>query len=527
MLIEAVALGLSASEVQAALDQGLSLHRAGRLQEASDRYRAVIHADPDHYDAHYLLGMILVQTGAAEAGVELAERAIQINPRVSAAHSLLATAFDKMDRAGDALASYDRAIALSPHLASAHNNRGLALQRLRRHGEALASYDRAIKLDPRIAEFHNNRGSALRDLNRPAAALSSFEAAIALRPTYAKAHRNRGATLYSLNRPEEALASFDKAIELDPTSAAARVNRSHALLLCGRFDIGWREYEWRKSGWPGSIARFEPQRLWLGETSPAGKTLLVHAEQGLGDTIQFCRYAKLLQDSGASTILSVQRPLTLLLRTLSPNVQVIDVTDPLPRFDHHCPLLSLPLAFRTTLESIPAEPRYLHADADRRGDFEALLGPRRKPRIGIAWSGNPQHDNDHNRSIAFEQLASLVSDDADWFCLQHEIQASDIPAFEACGQVRFHSTALKGFANTAALVELMDLVISVDTSLAHLAGALGKPVWILLPFSPDWRWLLGRNDSPWYPSARLFRQPKPGDWASVVDEVRARLGARR
>jgi len=246
-------------------------------------------------------------------------------------------------------------------------------------------------------------------------------------------------------------------------------------------------------------------------------------EQGLGDTLQCARYVPLLIDRGAAVTLCVQAPLARLLGASLPGVRVIADGEPSPDFDIHGLLMSLPLAFGTTLETIPPPLRLQRGE--RPAAFAALPGPKTRPRIGLAWSGNPTHLNDRNRSIAFAALTPLLGEDVEWIAIQNQIRASDADAFAASGRVAFFGDALDDFADTAALVEQMDLVVTVDTSLAHLAGSLGKPVWILLPYAPDWRWLLGRTDSPWYPTARLFRQPAIGDWASVIDEVRAALAA--
>jgi tetratricopeptide (TPR) repeat protein len=547
------------SDAQQLFSEGFALHRSGQLEEAAARYRRAVDQHPDHFDALHLLGAIYARTGRPSDAAALLGRAIRINPNVAQAYFALGMALSQLRRPEEALANFDRAIALSPGLMQAHYNRalqltelgrleeavssydqtvalapdsvnawfnrGVLLQDLGRLAEAVASFDAVIRLTPNDVDAHNRRGVVLNALGRPEEALDSYERAIALSPALAEAHYNCGIALHELTRVEEAIASFEAAVALRPDYAEAHVNLAFSLLVAGRFEAGWREHEWRKRLWGEAARMFDAKRLWTGEPGLEGKTLFVHHEQGLGDTIQFCRYAKLLNETGARLILSVHAPLKPLLRQLGPAVEVIGDDEPAPAFDHFSPLLSLPLACGTTLESIPSHPRYIWADADQRSRFEDRLGPRVRPRIGLAWSGDPGHMNDRNRSIAFEQLGPLLTDNADWICLQNAVRPADSAALARHGGVSFHGDALADFSDAAALVDHMDLVITVDTSLAHLAGAMGKPVWILLPFAPDWRWLLGRSDSPWYPSARLFRQPRRGDWSSVIEAVRAELRA--
>jgi len=291
----------------------------------------------------------------------------------------------------------------------------------------------------------------------------------------------------------------------------------------GNFEQGWHQYEWRKKREEPVAARSYPQPLWLGEEDIAGKTLFIYWEQGLGDTIQFCRYAKLAEGRGAKVVVSVQEPLRRLLEGISPTTQIIGQREKPIKFDYHCPLLSMPLAFGTTLETIPSEQRYIWADERLRAQWEARLSAKTKPRIGVVWSGSTGHTNDHNRSIELAEWRPLLGAEADWVSLQKEVRTSDEGILQDIGLTGFFGDDLSDFSDTAALLDLMDLVITVDTSVAHLAGAVGKPVWILLPFNPDWRWLLDRDDSPWYPSARLFRQQRIGDWAGVLDRVRTEL----
>ena len=338
-----------------------------------------------------------------------------------------------------------------------------------------------------------------------------------------KAYSNRGNALRDLKRSEEALASYDKAIALNPDYAEAFLNQSLCLLQMGHYEQGWRQYEWRKKLDERTGDRTFCQPFWLGKEDIAGKILLIHWEQGLGDTIQFCRYVKLVEARGAKIIMSVQQPLCGLLRQISSSIQIIHQDETPTDFDFHCPLLSLPLALGTTLETIPAERQYLSADQQLHDVWSARLSSTTKSRIGLVWSGRAAHKNDHNRSIPLERLVPLLSPDAHWISLQKEFREKDAAVLLQHDSIVHFGDDLRDFSDTAALPNLLDLVITVDTSVAHLAGAMGKPVWILLPYNPDWRWLLDRTDSPWYPSVRLFRQQQIGDWVGLVDQVKCEL----
>jgi hypothetical protein len=419
--------------------------------------------------------------------------------------------------------SLEAAIRLNPGYAEAFNNLGAALRDLKRLDEALASLDRAIALKPDLAEAHSNRGSVLFDLGRAAEALASYERALALQPGLADAHRNCGAALYRLNRPREAIDSYQYAIQIDPQDAEARYQQSLSMLLLGDFDAGWRAFEWRKQR-PGRRGGTPAHGVaWLGERDISGATVLVYGEEGFGDTIQFCSFVPTLRLRCAGVILQVQPELKSLLAANLRMASVIGADERPSDFDVHCAVMSLPLALGVGPDAFAAGGPYLRADAERLARWQARLGHGKRPRVGVAWSGAAYHPDDRNRSIELERLQPLLSPQIDWVCLQDHVRPGDADRLQSLDHLAFHGEAVKDFSDTAALIELMDLVICVDTSVAHLAAAMGKPVWILLPFSPDWRWGLDRADSPWRPTARLFRQPAPGDWESVFSTVRRQL----
>jgi tetratricopeptide (TPR) repeat protein len=379
---------------------------------------------------------------------------------------------------------------------------------------------RALDIDPEHVEVLCNRGAALRRLNRIEAALSDYDRALAADPRSAVALNNRGVALAALNLHDDAIRSYTRALEASPGYANARFHRALSRLVAGDLAGGWEDHEAR---WGGAETQGRPREFsrpaWTGAQSVQGKTVLLYAEQGLGDTIQFSRYAKLVRGRGAAVVLETQAPLKDLLETLPDVDTVVATGDPLPPFDYHCALLSAPRSFATTLATLPASVPYLSAPAGHVDRWRARLDGRAAPRVGLAWSGSTTLVNDRNRSIPLARLAPLLAQAGSFVSLQKEIRASDAAALQAFPSLVHFGGELADFRDTAALVARMDVVITVDTAVAHLAGAMGKAVWILLPFSPDWRWLLGRDDSPWYPTARLFRQARSGDWDPVIERA--------
>lgn len=402
---------------------------------------------------------------------------------------------------------------------------GALAARRGRWEECVAAATAALALQPGHPEALANRGAALRMLGRIEEALADYDRAIAAAPGSAEAHNNRGVALAALNRHREAIDAYTRALELRPDYERARFNRATSRLVLGDLAHGWRDHE---SRWTGSEMhsgkRVLPGREWDGREELAGKTLLLYAEQGMGDTIQFARYATLAARRGARVILEVHAPLVPLLRAIEGVDKAIALGEALPSFDLHAALMSLPLAFGTTRDSIPHAVPYLRADEGAVAAWRERLRDGNGKHIGLAWSGSRTLRNDANRSIALSRLASLVSPGRTLVAIQTDIRDTDRAAVKGLG-IRTFPSELRDLADTAALVCALDLVISVDTVAAHLAGALAKPAWVLLPFAPDWRWLLDRDDSPWYPTARLFRQPRIGDWDAVIERVAAALGA--
>ncbi|MGD9538131.1 MAG: tetratricopeptide repeat protein [Alphaproteobacteria bacterium] len=471
-------------------------------------------------------GNALQAQGRLDEALASFDAAIALAPALTGAYFNRGNLLDRLKRYDEAIASYEQAIARDPAFAAAYNHLGNTLRKRGRYQEALACHEKVIALRGDYPQAYTNRGNALQELGRFDQALASFDKAIALEPGYARAFYNRGNLLSLWGRHDEAIASYDRAVAAKPDYAAAHWNKSLLLLLRGDFEAGWPLYEWRWAcdEFPSAKRDFA-QPLWLGAEALSGKTILLHAEQGLGDTIQFCRYAPLVTAHGAKVMIEVQRPLKSLVESLEGASHVVPRGNALPRFDCQTPLLSLPLALGTRLDSIPAQVPYLKASAASMCYWAETLGERRRLRVGLAWSGSPTHKHDRNRSIALAELLPLLACDADLIGLQKEVRPEDSAVLASAPPLNNPGPSLADFADTAALIANLDLVISVDTAVAHLAGALGKPVWIMLPFEPDWRWLLGRDDSPWYPTARLFRQAAPGDWGGVVARIAAALKA--
>lgn len=518
------AVTVNPNVAEAYYNRGVALGHAGRRDEAVASYDQAIALKPDYVDAFFNKGVALAELGRATQAIESYDRAIAFNPQFAEVHNNRGIALDHLQRYDEALTSYDRAIALRPDYARAYNNRGVALARMQRHADALASYERAVALKPDFVDAYTNLGIALGELDRPAEALRSYDRAIALDPRYAEAFYNRGNALRDLSRHAEAIKSYERALALKPDYAAAHWNLADCCLLLGDFNRGWREYEWRwKLEQRDSARRDFPQPLWLGDFALEGRTILLHSELGLGDTLQFCRYATEVATLGAKVVLEVQPSLLALLGDLEGVALAVPRGAPLPAFDCHCPLMSLPLAFKTDLTSVPARIPYLRSDPERVTEWRQRLGGAHKPRVGVVWSGSMALRNDR-RSMALREMLPLIGGWAEWVSLQKELRESDLVPLAAHPVLRDVGAELNDFADTAAVIELMDVVVTVDTSVAHVAGAMGKPVWILLPFNPhDWRWMLDREDSIWYPTARVFRQPVNGDWASVVSRVSEEL----
>lgn len=506
-------------------ERALALQGQGDLAGADQLYKRILLTRPGHAGALFQRGAIAVQGGAVEAGLALIRRAVALAPRDAALRSELGNLLIGLGRPEEALGVLDEALALAPEEPALLNDRGNALVALARWTEALAAFEAACALAPSQPILQSNRGNALLMLGREAEALAIQDESVAADAANPQLRLNRAFALAAVGRQEEALAELDAGLKLAPDNPDLAWNRALILLQLGRFDEGWPAYEARKRKQNAVGSAHADAQAWDGEGEIAGRTVLLHWEQGFGDTIQMARYAKVARSLGADVVLQVQNPLKTLLEGLDPEIRVIGEDEATPAYDLHVPLMSLPLALRSQVKGIPAEPSYLSADPARTAAFVERLGPKgSRPRAGLVWRGAPGHMNDLKRSLPREMLERLLGLDLEWVSLQKGLDADERALLEARG-VRMLDAELADFADTAAAIMALDLVISVDTSVVHLAGALGRPVHVLLPFDPDWRWQLRRSDSPWYPSARLVRQPRPGDWASAIADLETSLGA--
>jgi len=579
---QALAKCLRAQPNQAAAltNRGIALQGLKRLNDALDCYTEALALDPRQPATLHMHGLALIELRRYDEALEDFDRALDIAPDFAEIWCSRGNALIQMRQYESALGSLDQAEALRPDYGEALSNRSIALNLLRRHEQARAAAERAVRLLPDRAMAHRNLADALAALGRYTEALESYGQAVSLDRRNHLLVAAKADLLCQLGHAQEAREHYAQALAMleestldilnsDPANAATDANvrwrlaelsfgRGEVLadiedyeaatdafaqatkwrddfvyahwaealvrLRLGDYEEGWRKYEWRrrKPDFRNVLRQFAAPE-WTGTDDPAGLRILLHAEQGLGDALQFCRYAPLLAERGAQVIVAAHPPLKCLLATL-PGVTVVADGDELPPFDRHCPILSLPFAFRTTLANVPAAVPYLQADPERVVHWAQVLGRQIRPRVGLVWSGNPQHANDRARSIPPEALAPLVGFDTDFIALNKQVREAEADTIERLGLWRLGET-LTDFADTAALIENLDLVITVDTSVAHLAGALARPVWILLDTRSDFRWLVDREDSPWYPTARLLRQRRRGDWGEVIERVASDLAA--
>jgi tetratricopeptide (TPR) repeat protein len=551
------------------IDQAIALaldhHRAGRLAEAEAIYRQVLAAQPNHTDALNLLGTLAHQVGRRDVALELIGRALALRPSFAEAHNNLGAVLQADGNLGQAEVHFRKALALAPFYHEARLNLGILLWQSGNPAEAAEHYREILREAPEHAEAHNNLGNALYELGEPAAAGESFCRALAIRPDYAAArsnlgnvlcdlgepaealqhyervvaaepgfadyHMNLGNSLRDLGRLPEAIARYDQALALRPELDDARWNQALALLLAGDYARGWDAYRarWQTRALLPRRREFS-QPAWDG-ADPTGRIVLVHAEQGMGDVIQFCRYLPLLEARGARVVLLIDREwaqLAPLLRSLDGIAQLALELAEVASFDLHCPLLDLPRLFDTRLETVPAAVPYLAADAARRAVWRRWFAENHPAdgglRVGLVWAGNPSFARDRLRSPGLAPLRPLLElPGIRWFGLQVGAGRRDLDARAMPDSFTDLGRDLRDFADTAAVMAELDLVISSCTATAHLGGALGQPTWVMLPKTPDWRWLLEREDSPWYPTVRLFRQTATGDWSAVVERLAAAL----
>jgi tetratricopeptide (TPR) repeat protein len=508
---------------------GTALKLSGRRDEALQVFDKAVQLKPDDAELwKHLAGALLAAERHAEALLAY-QHALKLAPGHLEAALQSAVLLHRLQRFPEALAQFDLCEQLKPDHVPTLQGRARTLRAMQRHDACLADLKRAHALDPKDALTCNNVGDALLGLGRYQDALDWFAKALALRADITEIWTNKALALTQLRRDSEAIAALREAIRVDPNNARAAYDLAHLLLLTGDFAAGWamREARWRMPDFSAEYPKF-PQPKWLGEAPVAGKTILVHIDEGLGDALQFVRFVPLLAQRGARVILVVQDALVGLLSGLPGVAACIPFSDSvagrLPPFDMHCPVMSLPLALGVTLETIPPPTALPPLPPARVAAWEQRLGPRKRPRVGLVWAGNPRQANDRNRSMPLSTLLPLFDLDASFVSLQKEVRPDDKALLGSHG-ILDPSDALTDFVETASLVSGLDLVITVCTSMAHLSATLMRPTWVMLPYIGDWRWLEGRDDSPWYPTIRLFRQDETRDFATVVARVREELAA--
>lgn len=526
-----VVLRAKPDHAEALTNLGVALAQQGQLEEAVEELRTALHYRSDSPKALHNLGVALAQQGKPDEAARSLREALGRRPDYPEAYYNLGNILVAQKQNEEAVTCYQNALSLKPDYGEVYNNLGLVLIEMGKLGQATVMLRQAVRLCPQLAEAHNNLGLALAEQGRSAEAETCYRQALRIKPNYADAHANVGSTLRDEGKLEEALACYQLALWLNPDSPSAHWNRSLLLLQMGQFREGWAEYEWRwkrpKAPVYGCRRRTFPQPLWDG--SPlAGRTILIHMEQGLGDMIHFIRYASLLRQAGGHVIVECPDFLMPILSRSPGITRLVAEGSPLPDFDVHCPLLSLPGLLGTSLETIPATIPYLFADPNLVEHWRQRLRPLNRLKIGIAWQGNPHHKWDRHRSIPLAEFEVLGQ--------QAGVQLINLQRGPGLDQVptvakRFviHQLAAEldattgGFMDTAAIMMNLDLVITPDTAIAHLAGALGVPVWVTLSTIADWRWLHRRQDSPWYPTMRLFHQSQLGDWTTVFTRLAAEV----
>lgn len=519
--------------IQQAMEMAVGHHNAGRLAEAEGLYRQILANQPGHADALHLLGVVKFQCNQLDTARELIGRAIAIHPIEGIYHYNLGHVLTMAGKRKEAIESYRRAISLQPGNGAAYNNLGVVLAEDRQYSAAIEAYQTAIRLNPpNLADVYCNLSNALREDHQVEAALKAAERANELEPKLAAGLNNLGAALLRSGQFEEAIASYRRAIELEPEFAMAHYNLAMSLLLTGRFEEGWPHQEWRWKARELGLTKMNfPQPMWSGSTSLTtggdlldGKRIFLHAEQGFGDAIQFVRYVPEVIARGGRVILAVQKELIELMRTIPGIEQIVTDGDTFPPFDVHCAMLSLPVVLKTRLDTIPANIPYLHADPARVEAWRVKLDRPKDSRmkVGLVWAGSATHKNDRNRSIGLSQLAPLAGVRGVRFISLQKGEGSRQPPPDGM-EIEHYGDDLRDFSDSAGLIANLDLLITVDTAPAHLAGAMGKPVWTFIPHIPDWRWMLERTDSPWYPTMKLYRQPATGDWRTPIAKAAADL----
>ena len=511
----------SAQDITSILKLALRYHREGNLDDAKCLYQRVLGMEPQNADALHLLGLIVYQEEQYEIAVRLITQAIQIDSTKPSFCTNLGNVLQKQGKLEESIRAYRKAIRIQPDYADAYYNLGNVFQEQGKLEESIQAYQKAIQIQPDYADTYYNLGNVLQKQGKLEESIQAYQKAIQIQPNHEDAYNDLGVIFKEKRQLDKSIQAFQKSIRLNSNFAQAHENLGMLLLLKGDFLNGWKEYEWRWRSVQKSQKRDFKRPLWDG-TPLDGKSILVYAEQGFGDTIQFIRYIELLPDTGTIIIFACQPELKRLFKSIDRIDALVTKGEVISDFDVHIPLLSLPYIFNTTLDSIPSQTPYLYSDIN--SDFAFILDNEDHFKVGIVWAGSSTHVNDRNRSVNLNQFKELLSiEGCEFFSLQVGLHRADISQNGYDYIIKDLGKMFNDFRDTASAILQLDLVISVDTSVAHLAGALGKEVWTLLPFVPDWRWMFDRSDSPWYPSMTLFRQKKVGNWGDVFQQLKFEL----
>jgi len=500
----------------------LGYEKQNRFQDALLEFDKAIKLQPRFNEVYIQKVKVLIKLKEFESAINIADQIILTNPTTSIALLDKGICLHNLNKDSDAIEIYNQALIYDKENPALLNARGISELALNKFEDAILSFKNSIQVNGANPQPWNNLGLALHRLNKFDAAIASFDKAITINSKYADAYSNRGRSLQALKQIEKALDDFNMAIKIESRHPDAHWNKALLKILIGNYEEGWKLYEWRWKSFSEKWARHYQQPLWLGEESLKAKSILIYPEQGYGDFIQFFRYIPMLQALGAKVILETPTPLVHLINTSSSEVEIIESGKNLPKFDFQCPIMSLPLALRTKIESIPDVFPYLSVAPEKIKLWQTRLGTKTNKRIGIAWSGSKDHKNDHNRSITLSQLSSLFEMPFEFHSLQKEIRESDQFYFEK-SSIKDHQADINEFSDTAALIENIDLIVTVDTAIAHLAGSLKKTFILLLPYNSDYRWMLDSKSTPWYPSAIILRQGEIGSWSKVISELKTIL----
>ena len=518
---------LDPSYEEAWSNKGNALFQLARYEEAILQFDTALSLKPNYCEALISKGLVLNTLKRFDDAIACYDKALDLNSNYHQAWANKAVTLYDLGFYEEAITHYDKALILKPQQPEFLVNKGLALHQLSHYDQAIACYDKALDLNSCYQEAWANKGVTLNTLKRFDDAIACYDKALDLNPDYHQAWANKGVTLHELSQYDQAITHYDRALSLNPNYHEAAWNKSLSLLLLGDLNNGLPLYENRWQSKVGRIAaaRFSNKSAWLGRESLLGKTILLYGEQGLGDFIQFARYCKIVANLGANVILEVPEPLAKLLIGYEGVSKFVVKGETLPSFDYQCSLLSLPLALKTNISNIPFAISYVAGDsmASKTLEWSARLGVKTRPRIGLVWSGSVQHTNDSSRSIPLAKILPNLPDHLDYISLQKEIREQDQLTLNTHPQIYHYGKNLCDFTDTAALINELDLVVSVDTSVAHLAASLGKKTWILLPYVPDWRWMLDRDNSPWYPTVKLYRQTSAGNWDEALEAMKKSL----